>query len=373
MRPIRACLVASLLLLTACPDPETGDPGTFVPTLTVGGFSSLGIGPGTTEMRLVRGSPFVPGNFGLVVDPRGRFAYALALEPQRSLWGVTIDPSSGALAAVPGAPYPALMGTYALAIDPGGRFLYAPNQSGVPQTCLLAHAIDPITGALAPVPGSPYVIEGSNCWSAVASGDGRFLYVVDHTQNAVNTAVNFRIFGIDPATGALTPLPGWPRAMAPAANFGLAFVGLHPGGRFLYTVAGSGTGAGPNLLSVLDLDRNSGEASRRAEPDVEVDDAEELVFHPEGRLALAVAPRGFRVYLLHPDSGSPQPTSHRFQTDPRPGSIVSRPLLSVGFDPTGAFVVVGDSLEDAVVVLAVDADTGALQAIPGSPFAAAPR
>ncbi len=364
-----ACLLVSVVLLAGCD--EAGPPArTFVPALTARGVSSFGIGAGGMEMGLGAESQFWTVAQALVRHPGGRFAYATTLEPDWALWGVALDRGTGALATLPGSPFPTLSGSLEPFIEPGGRFLYVPHQGQLPQVCVLAFSIDAETGALTPVPGSGSVIEGSNCWSAVSDRDGRFLYVVDNTFNAAGTAPNFRVFGIDAGSGVLTALPGWPRPMAPAPNHGLAHVNIHPGGRFLYTISDSDASDAPNLLSVLVPDPATGEVTASPEPPLDVGEARRLVFHPGGRLVLALTERRLRVYQVNPDSGVLRPTSHRFEHGPVPGSpLLPRLIASVGIDPTGDFVIVGDGIDDAVAVLAIDATSGALQPVPGSPFA----
>src|SRR5258708_33429545 len=71
-----------------------------------------------------------------------------------------------------------------------------------------AYVIDGVTGALTPVPGSPFpenpTIRGEFPWSVAVDPTGKFVYVANHY------AANVRAFGIDQNTGALAHVPGSP-------------------------------------------------------------------------------------------------------------------------------------------------------------------
>lgn len=82
-----------------------------------------------------------------------------------------------------------------MTLDPLNRFAYAANSSA---NNIRAYMIDPATGTLTQVPGSPW---GAGTFPVAAAEDatGRFLYVVNRDSNTVSG------FTIDQSTGALTP------------------------------------------------------------------------------------------------------------------------------------------------------------------------
>lgn len=65
-----------------------------------------------------------------------------------------------------------------------------------------AYAIEATTGALTPVPGSPFSA-GAGRNEVTVDPSGQFVYVV-------NGAGNVSAYTIDPGSGALTSIPGWP-------------------------------------------------------------------------------------------------------------------------------------------------------------------
>ena len=83
-------------------------------------------------------------------------------------------------------------------VDPTGRFLYvAGGQANNPGT-ISAYLIDPATGNLSPIAGSPYQVQQSPSSIAV-DPSGMFLYVTNAASNNVSA------FSITPGSGALAP------------------------------------------------------------------------------------------------------------------------------------------------------------------------
>jgi 6-phosphogluconolactonase (cycloisomerase 2 family) len=85
-----------------------------------------------------------------------------------------------------------------LAIAPSGNFLYVVNHAS---ESVSAFAIDWQTGALAPVPGSPFRA-GAKPWSVEVDPDGAGLSVAHFEDSELSR------FRVDPATGALIPESG---------------------------------------------------------------------------------------------------------------------------------------------------------------------
>jgi len=85
------------------------------------------------------------------VDPTGKFAY-VANNGSNNVSAYTIDPTTGALTAITGSPFSAGSLPQAVAVDPTGKFAYVANRGGN----VSAYTIDPSTGALKQVPHSPF-------------------------------------------------------------------------------------------------------------------------------------------------------------------------------------------------------------------------
>jgi len=177
---------------------------------------------------------------GIAIDPTGRFAYAPnSLSDDVSAY--TIDPTSGALTQVEGSPFPTGGATPAgvenVAFDAAGRFAYVTN---VNSGQISIFAINPSSGALAQVAGSPYQDPEGSPWGETADSAGRFLYVA-------NVGNNISVFAINTNSGALTPIAGSP---FPAGSYP-ACIAIDHTGRFAYV-----TNTQSNNISAFTIARN---------------------------------------------------------------------------------------------------------------------
>ncbi|HEV3092558.1 MAG TPA: beta-propeller fold lactonase family protein [Candidatus Cybelea sp.] len=143
------------------------------------------------------------GGSVFLIDRRARWAYLSNQDPTTiALYG--IDPHTGLLSAPTTPNAAAAADVRAAASDPLGRFLYL---TGVPESgngpSVLGYRIDPETGALRPLPASPYANAGLGNGITVTP-DGAFLYVTNFASRSLTGST------IDRATGALWPIPGSP-------------------------------------------------------------------------------------------------------------------------------------------------------------------
>jgi 6-phosphogluconolactonase (cycloisomerase 2 family) len=101
----------------------------------------------------------------LALDPTAPFAYvSSAGTGGTGVYGFSVDPTTGALTALTGNPFPTGPAGSATAaepqfitIDPSGKYGYTADQG---TGTITGFAIDPTTGALTPLTGSPYVMPG---------------------------------------------------------------------------------------------------------------------------------------------------------------------------------------------------------------------
>jgi 6-phosphogluconolactonase (cycloisomerase 2 family) len=183
----------------------------------------------------VSGSPFAAAtNLLLTVDPSGEFLYTPLVAPPGSIAAFTIG-SGGSLAAVPGSPFTIPGQTISNSLSAGivdtGSFVYealsAANQ-------IAAFSINSSTGALTPVPTSPFSTTGTPTALLSASG---FLYA------AIDGAVT--AYSIDPSSGALTTASSSPFAIGAVAMAADSF------GQYLYL-------AGPLGILAFSIDSSTG-------------------------------------------------------------------------------------------------------------------
>jgi 6-phosphogluconolactonase (cycloisomerase 2 family) len=139
---------------------------------------------------------------------RARFVYALAdseyLGENRysdaSIAGFRVNPASGTLTTLVDSPFDQGVPASTFTVHPSGSYLYLSSNP------IMGIAIDPSTGRLlGPVPGSPAFAYG---YQLLVSPDGQSLY------GANGNYFGLAGFHVDASTGALTPLPGSPFAPA---------------------------------------------------------------------------------------------------------------------------------------------------------------
>ena len=191
----------------------------YVATITsdsgTGSVSAYDIDATTGALTPVPGSPFAVGpvSSSVAVGPNGRFAYVAANNPFTgfgSVFAYAINARTGALTPVPGSPFAAGLASSSMAMSPNGQFAYVTNgsegDSGIVGS-VSAYTINATTGALTPVPGSPFAA-GLGPRSVAVSPNGQFAYVANVFSKDVWA------YAINAATGALTPVPASPFATA---------------------------------------------------------------------------------------------------------------------------------------------------------------
>ena len=166
----------------------------------------------------VSGSPFSTGGTGfgdsLYAAPRlviaGKFLYA-SNAVSSNVSGFVINPATGGLTSVSGSPF-ATGGTgsaISIAATPNGAFLMA-GYAGT--NTITVFSVNPTTGALTPVSGSPFPA-GSTVNGMKVTPDGKFLVATLPNSPPGKVGV-FRIA----ASGALAPVAGSPFAATTPAG-----------------------------------------------------------------------------------------------------------------------------------------------------------
>ena len=114
--------------------------------------------------------------------------------------------------------------------SPGNAFVYTANAGG---NNVSAFANDG-TGALTPVPGSPFAVPGQP-FGIAATPNNKFLYVTQFQNNQISS------FLISPASGVLTPLAC---ATIPVTDLQPLKIAIHPAGTLLFTANQVGSVSG---------------------------------------------------------------------------------------------------------------------------------
>jgi len=172
--------------------------------------SAYRVGAGGT-LTEVAGSPFAAGTNPVsasIWSATGPSEFVYVLNGgSNSVSAFSVDATSGVLAPVAGSPFATGNGPTSLAIDPTGRFVYVTNGGS---GSVSGYAVDGTTGALTPLAGSPYPC-GTGPRSLTFDNAGNFVYVANGGSGDISGFAISAVSGL-PDTGALTPVPGSPFA-----------------------------------------------------------------------------------------------------------------------------------------------------------------
>ncbi len=289
-----------------------------------------------------------------------------------------------------------------------GKFLFVTNPYDNSGTgSLAAFAINPVSGALTPAAGSPYTPTENNPYNLAVDPSGLYLYVTDSNSALISTdAIG--------AGGALT-LDVSTASTGAATNFPYG-VAIDPAGPYVFAgsdvAGGNGTleayAANAGVLTpVTGVLGTSTYPSGNVPYQLAVDPVNALLFAANyfdgdivgysigagGQLtavpgspfpfqaglptnqpyAMAVYPKGGFLYVTDSIANSVDLYSYAAN-----GTLGQWVIYEVGaapkgvtIDPTGSFLYVSNSGDGTVSAFTINATTGELTAIPGSPFVAA--
>jgi 6-phosphogluconolactonase (cycloisomerase 2 family) len=194
-------------------------PFLYVANQSSGDISAFTIDPGTGNLGLINGSPFVSGaSFhprSIAISPKATFLYVA--DPVLGQIAAFSINSTGQLTAV-GAPVSVGVNPTFVTVEPTGRFVYVADSGS---NAVFAFAIQS-NGSLSAISGSPFAA-GAQPVAITTDPQGALLYVANHGSNTVSGYV------IDSSTGALGAISGSP---FPTGGSGPSF--LAASSAFLY-------------------------------------------------------------------------------------------------------------------------------------------
>lgn len=278
------------------------------------------------------------------------------------LFASQLNSVSGFTLASSGAPSPAgsVAGpnsTEGILVDKSASFLFVSDfQNGTVD----AFTINSISGSLSAVAGSPFS-------SGPAPGAGglavdpstRFLYVTQ--MNSVAVAG----FAIAAGTGVLTPIPGSP---FPAANTPVQAI-VDPSGKFLYVSNLNDAFGG---ISAYSIDSTSGALTPIAGSPFPT----QTNFPGPNRMAIGGG--GKFLYVGMSGTVNANNTVSAFSIDATTGAltqITGSPFATgnnpqgITTDPSGKFLYTANAIDNTVTAFTIDGSLGTLTPISGSPFA----
>jgi 6-phosphogluconolactonase (cycloisomerase 2 family) len=213
---------------------------------TTDGSSVIGFAiDGTTgTLSPIASGIFPTGGFNgdnVAMDPSGKFLYVV--DRINGIYSVPLDPSTGAplvgSSSLFSTPYDSQ--PTGIAFHPSGKYVYVTlsNAGGVE-----AFTVDNTTGALTLVPGSPFSTgrDPGGSFNLIAMHpSGNFLFAFNPLDPSIS------VFAVDPDTGALTQVTGSPFAAVSLSvqkhwgknpkALGLCMI-ADPSGKFLYIGGG---------------------------------------------------------------------------------------------------------------------------------------
>ena len=288
-----------------------------------------------------------------IVPPSINFVYAAnAAGNPSTVSALDSDQTTGALTPIPGSPYSTGSGSMAVAADPSSKFLFVANYFS---SNISAFTIKSTTGELTPVATSPFAAEfGMD--SLAIDPTGQFLYAVTGNSEKLWT------YSID-STGALTPLTNSPTAIAPSGTASDSVV-IDPSGSYLYITNRDSTSAG---LYGFARDTTAGGITPLPGFPIPLDGlATKSAFDAMGKFLLVTGTNAFGtaggvdIFSLNASTGALTKTSGSpTQVGDDPAGVV--------VDRSGKYVYVPNTPDVTVSAFSMDT-SGELTEISGSPF-----
>jgi len=316
-------------------------------------LSSLKIDETTGALTLAGTWPLASSGVvrSLAADPGGRFLCVARSGDPGDISAFAIDGASGELTEVAGSPFVAGESPQSIGFDAAGQFVYVLDNATI-----VALSLDPQTGSLEEIPGSPFAVGYSTAMAIKPAGG--HIYVAGNVPDGERLRPCISAFTINPVTGALAEMTGSPFAVRIApSSFGrgeLTCLAADPAGRFLLGLAyatwnmssffiGPQTGALTEAaLSPFNL---------RTYP-------KEIAVGPFGKWVFVVTDSEVCVFDIDAATGTLREAAGSPYRGGSPGPIA--------VDPSGKFVYVGrwelaeGSSRNTIVPFSCNAVTGAL-------------
>lgn len=310
----------------------------------------------TGALTEVAGSPYATGGTGggegigpssLAVHPTGQFIY-VANPGAGNVAAFAIDPTEGTLNAVTGSPFATSAAPFWITLDASGSFAYVTVRGSNEIITFNVSA----TGVLSEVPSSR-VATGATPGILLLHPNGRFGYVPNLDDGTISA------FTVDPASGALTAISGSPFTTGshPAVS-----VFLHPKGQTLY-LRDTGAPDAPGSMAAYAIDQSSGALTPLGAA-LPIDaNSTRATIDPAGRF-IFVANRGTVSGSL---SAFSIDATGALTSLPGVSSLQPGPY-SVAVDPSSRYVYASSAAGNAHYAYALDAASGALTALSRAPI-----
>lgn len=246
---------------------------------------------------------------------------------------------------------------YNLALDPTAKFLFVNSQGG--QDGMQALPFDATTGRL----GTALLTSGIHCGTPLFDAAGKYLYC---SEGAV-----LRSFSIG-NDGSLTELAGSPLG-SPTDNWYPSIVTMSPSGKFIVA-------ADSNLNQVLSFEINPADgtvingANGSLVPNSVIStfaNPTAIVVDSSGKYVYVASGSGpVSAYSLDAASGALSLIDADESQSGVQAAVAGNGANDLAFNPTGSYLYVANTSDQTISAFRLNATTGALAPISGSPFAA---
>lgn len=297
-----------------------------------------------------------------ILHPDGKFLY-VRKNSESQIFGYAVNQTSGVLTPLASSPLPftQIPGKF----NSTNKLYYAPLVT--PSDAVGVYAIDSVTGvgnsfgsSVAPQPVGIPVFDAAS----------KFLFSASPARFILGYSLN-------PATGLLTALPGSPYAWPPGQSTPpfplLAQPLVHPSGKFLYVldpnVNTTLTPLGASNITIYSIDQTTGALSAVGSPvSTGGNYAQYMQIYKNGQFLLVTNKKSASVAIfgidlttgaLTPAAGSPFSTPGT-----SPGSVV--------IDPSGKFAYLADTLSNTITEFTIDATNGTITVGPNYPTGSNP-
>ena len=339
--------------------------GTATPATTASFAFVANSGSGTVSafaanssgvLSAVSGTPFQAGSGAefMAYDSLHKLLF-VNNQTANTVSAFSVNTSSGMLTSVPGSPFATGARPTGIAVSPSAKLVFVANQAANSISVFSIGA----NGALSPVSGSPFA--AANPYGLTLSAAGTVLFAGNFPDSMVSDLNTVSAFQVG-ANGSLTAIAGSPFATANSSGFASS-IGLaaDPSGKLLFVAdhmaqavvpfSISSTGA-LTPVSALPAPAPSCSVSCHNNP-----------------LRLAVHPNNQFLYATNVQAGTLSTFSITNGTLSALGDVATgQHPFGVALDPSGAFLYVVNKMDNTISGYSVNAATGMVSPVSGSPF-----
>ena len=289
----------------------------------------------------------VTGNGGFTfatpVASGADYVVTVKTAPRMLTQNCTVSTGSGTITSAPVA------SVQVDCVTPTPRFAFVTQAA---RNTVTTYAIDAATGELVSPPLAS-TATGAGPTSIAIDPSMRFVYVLNGSDGNVSA------FTVDADTGSLTPVAGSPFAVGVSPSL----VTIDPAGHFLYVAKATS----PGTISAFAIDADTGALAEIAgSPFPAGDWSRSFRVTPSGIFGYGTAQTQVLSYQVNPVTGALSQIGGITPNDGGGG-------IGVAMDPGGRFLYAPNyvwSSSTTVSAFSLDAGTGALTEVTGSPFAA---